>query len=146
MGKSSRRKREKQPPILGYQLSDALWKVIEPFNLEGLGAQETGKLLSIAAAAWNVSLLPPDKMKPALNALIDEFCPSTGVTAAANHNTELAHFGALVVGLIQRKLKYFAPDRRAIVKLDIAERANQLEITVTSATKASDAPTGNSVH
>jgi hypothetical protein len=146
MGKASRKKKlqRQQKQCGGIKLSAALIELCEPFEPENMSTKEFENLISLAAVAWNIAVLPEEERLERLTAFIDEM-PNMRQELENEIDTvlhddskepELApattmlHF---IGAMIQRKDELFLNDNRFILDFNVKDSPDGPHLTVSSA-------------
>ena len=131
MGKASRMKREKHErydalltklpkdfpyrvtsvdkPRSGVKLSEALLEFLEPFTDGMEGEEEWKKVVGIGVIAWNAALLPWDSVLTSLQ----DFCDSIA-------HPDPKTLKAVLLDLVDRKLSFFAEDKRMVLRYEVS--------------------------
>jgi hypothetical protein len=122
---SSRRDSPRRESVAGREktkLSEALVALIEPYRRgvhDLLGYQ---RLITLAAFAWNLTVLPADQRDAAL------------LDAAREVNVEdRTMLKAIITEFLGRKLELFPDDHRMIVSYEVTESAGRYHVLVASA-------------
>jgi hypothetical protein len=106
------------------KMSEVLLDFVAPYQDAIDDTKESlGKLLTIAVAAWNMSLLPEEKQRAILNDLAKAL-PSDKKTQAG--------FREIVASLIARKKVHFAEYDRFIIEFDVIDQGDNYYVTVAS--------------
>jgi len=149
MGKASRKKHllRQRGTILpqsgGIKLSEALFDLVEPLELDKFSHEEIRKLLSIGVVAWNIAVFPNEERAEKLMAFLKDM-PSTmdaietelaEMLQEGRSNTELPPTMTLlelVSFLVHRKDALFPNDNRLILQFEVSETPNGPHLTVGS--------------
>jgi len=108
------------------KMSEVLAEFVEPYRELGDTEDNYRKLLELAIAAWNASLLPEEGQQDMVDELFDKGMP----TVEEEVKTGLKE---IVNMLIARKRAYFADCRRAIVDFELTDTGSGYHLTVASA-------------
>jgi hypothetical protein len=105
----------------GVKMSEVLEAFIAPYMEFAETEESFRKLVTIAAVAWNTSLLPRNGQTKAINDLLQSLPPE------AQADTK-----SIVRELIQRKKRYFGKIRRAVIDFEIADTRDGFHLMVVS--------------
>lgn len=106
------------------KMSEVLLDFVAPYqNVIDDTKEGLGKLLMIAVAAWNMSLLPEEEQRAMLDDLAKAL-PSDKKTQTG--------FREIVASLIARKKVHFAEYDRFIIEFDITDQGDEYYVTVAS--------------
>lgn len=120
MGRASRRKRVLRGAASEAKLSERLIELIAPLREPGMEHDEYDGLLKFAAVAWNLSLLPEDKRREAMDRALVDF-------------PQLRAFQADLEASIDRKAALFPDDRRLIADVYVTDLGDgRLNVIVAS--------------
>jgi methionine synthase II (cobalamin-independent) len=106
------------------KMSEVLEDFVEPYQSEiddTLDAQT--KLFSLAALAWNATFLPEKERQK----MLDDAVAKLMKEASSKHKQE---FRAIIEGMIERKMTYFAGYKRAIIDFELIDTGNGYYLTV----------------
>ena len=106
------------------KMSDVLEDFVEPYRDTADTKDAYQKLLMLGMMAWNAALLPVKEQQNMLQQLLDRL-PHT----SAEDKKALMAF---LRELIERKLKYFSQNRRAILSIDLQETGDGYYLSVAS--------------
>jgi hypothetical protein len=136
MGKSSRRKRERQmglpltlPPWMqgdvqirrnhdGPKISALLGKLIDPYVIKDITPGQFRKLVACGVIAWNLSSFEESRRTEEIGRFIDD------IGAA-----DFMDFTAIIQIMVARKLALFPDDSRFVVSWDVKQDNNRFHIT-----------------
>lgn len=105
----------------GVKMSEVLEAFVEPYHDAATTDRAYRKLLTVAATAWNMSLLPEEER----SARLDEFLEVIP--------KEVRRDGKLIVReLMERKEDSFSEYRRMILDLEVTDTGDDLHLTVVS--------------
>ena len=110
---------------MGNKLSKVLERFIEPYQHLATTLNEHKKLITVAALAWNVSLLPAGERERMLNDAFKASMPSAEDKAAEDFNAMISEF-------IERKESLFSDDSRFIISYELEETENGYHLSVAS--------------
>ena len=103
-------------------ISDAISEIIEPYRGVAQGYESFHKLVTVACAAWNATILPADKRESMLadmrNAMPDQ--------------QSREDFTAIVKELMKRKKMLYPNVNRMIVQFKVTNRKNDFHIAIAS--------------
>ena len=103
-------------------ISDAISEIIEPYRGVAQGYEAFHKLVTVACAAWNATILPADKRESMLadmrNAMPDQ--------------QSREDFTAIVKELMKRKKMLYPNVNRMIVQFKVTNRKNDYHIAIAS--------------
>ena len=94
-----------------------------PYRHDRLTLKAYRALIGMAAAAWNVTLLPERERTQAFREII------AGAAAKDRHAV-----ADILVALVRRKEELFPDDRRTIVHWEVSELADEYHVSVASIT------------
>lgn len=114
--------RRSWPPVK--KMSEVLLDFAEPL-LEACNDEQLKGAIAIAAASWNMTFLPPEEQKAALDELI--MAAAKGDTLSDRETREVLHW------LANRKKLLFADDNRIIIDYELVEEEAGPRLLVTSA-------------
>ncbi len=103
--------------------SALLLALIEPYLELVTSGKIFRRLVTLAAAAWNLSLMPEEQRQEIMEALLSEMGD-----AEAREN-----FREIIEGLIRRKEHYFGEYKWIVVGFDVAEEEDEFHLVVASA-------------
>jgi hypothetical protein len=106
------------------RMSEVLEAFVEPYVDLAETEEALHKLLTVAIAAWNISLLPADEQK----AMVDQMANSQS-DASRRDKRDLRR---ILYDLIERKRTHFADNRRAIVDFHLRDEGDDLQLLVAS--------------
>jgi hypothetical protein len=108
-------------------MSEVLEDFVEPFrDLVGTETLEDfRKLITMGAAAWNLSLLPEVERGEMLDSLVTR-------ALAESSDEDPEAFRAIIETLVIRKLTFFANNRRPILNFTVEDRGNDFYLLVAS--------------
>ena len=106
------------------KMSDMLEDFVEPYRDTADTKDAYQKLLTLGMMAWNAALLPAKEQQNMLQQLLDRL-PHT----SAEDKKVLTVF---LRELIERKLKYFSQNRRAILSIDLQDTGDGYYLSVAS--------------
>ena len=106
-------------------ISDAISKIIAPYRDTAQDYESFHKLVTIACAAWNASILPADKRESML-ADMRNLMPD---------QRSREDFTEIVKELMKRKNKLYPKVDRMIVQFKVTDRGNDFHIAVASTLK-----------
>jgi hypothetical protein len=117
-------------------MSDAIWKLIEPYTHDAptYGAFRT--LVTFACTACNASILPADEQSD----LIDKML---AVRSSKNEENRLDMF-AFITALMERKKRLFPDISRLIVEFKVTDTGDGFHIAVASTMKERSAQNAGS--
>ena len=112
-------------------MSDAIWKLIEPYKHDAptYGAFRT--LVTFACTAWNASILPADKQSD----LIDKILSATSTKTTEDR----LDIFALITALMERKKRLFPDVSRMILEFKVTDIGDGFHIAVASTMEEQDA-------
>jgi len=105
----------------GVKMSEVLQAFLAPYMKFVKTEEHMQKLLTIAVAAWNISLLPKDERMKAVDNIITSLPPDAQADAKS-----------IVMELMQRKKKYFGKIRRAVLDFEVSDVQSGFHLTVIS--------------
>ena len=111
------------------KMSEVLLDVAKPL-LELVDDRHSDKVIALAIACWNATLLPEEVQEASINELIDIFS-SSGI-----RNVEMAKEAVQI--LLERKRRYFPDNKRFIADYRISHSKDQMRLTVASTLSFSD--------
>lgn len=111
-------------PANAAKMSDMLEDFVEPYRDTADTKDAYQKLLTLGMMAWNAALLPAKEQQNMLQQLLDRL-PHT----SAEDKKVLTAF---LCELIERKLKYFSQNRRAILSIDLQDTSDGYYLSVAS--------------
>jgi hypothetical protein len=103
------------------KMSEVLWEFLAPYMPLAPDREAVEKLLTMAIAAWNVTLFPVGERAQRLREL------STTLPAEARTD-----FLALIQEMMTRKERYFAQNTRYILNYELTERRASYHLNVLS--------------
>jgi hypothetical protein len=103
------------------KMSEVLWEFLAPYMPLALDREAVEKLLTMAIAAWNITLFPVGERAQRLREL------STTLPAEARTD-----FLALIQEMMTRKERYFAHNTRYILNYELTERRASYHLNVLS--------------
>ena len=106
-------------------ISDAISKIIAPYRDTAQDHDSFNKLVTIACAAWNATILPADKRESML-ADMRNLMPD---------QQSREDFTEIVKELMKRKNKLYPKVDRMIVQFKVTDRGNDFHIAVASTLK-----------
>lgn len=110
------------------KMSEKLMKFVLPYLDETDSNEERESLFNIAVLAWNLALLTRKEWQEFLdNYIFDSVNPLDRESLEM-----LAHCKNLIEELIERKLKFFANEKRSIEAFQLIEDDDELRVMVTS--------------
>ena len=128
MGAAGRRKRLRKSLTMSHlqqaaKMSQRLIDVARPY-LDGIyDLDEYRKELSLASAAWNLSLFPPETRE-------EHMMKSLDPNAIEEEDRQL--IAQHLRELVRRKERLFPGDRRLIAKVDVLDEGEAVRVLVTS--------------
>ena len=130
MGAAGRRKRLRKSLKLFHsrqgetaKMSQRLIQLAQPYLNSGDNLDEYRKEMSLAAAAWNLSLFPPDSREEHLKESLD-----LHELEEEDRQLIVQHLRELV----RRKERLFPGDRRLIAKVDVLDEGDSVRVLVMS--------------
>jgi hypothetical protein len=110
------------------RMSAVILQLAEPLlRQHGKTAERAQAIISLAIAAWNKSMFPPDKQPSVENDLIDCFVPKDG-------SAEAVGVAVSIMDLIaERREKLFPHLRKLVVDYELDISSGRLTLNVTSA-------------
>jgi len=149
MGKASRKKhlQRQQKQYKGVKLSAALIELCEPFEPDILSTKELENLITLAAVAWNIAVLPKEERLERLTAFI-ETMPNmkveleSEIDTVLNDDSKVTDFAPattmlhFIGAMIQRKDELFPNDDRIVVNYNVKDNPEGPYLTVSSAHKS----------
>jgi len=124
-----------------HKMSTVLLDFIRPYR-ELAGAPELIRsLVAVGAVAWNLALLPEQERESALAEAVTKAIGGSSLVGRlaaklragiAGDPPGLADFKRIVRELVERKLRYFAGNRRFILSYEILEAEDELRLVVAS--------------
>jgi len=106
-------------------ISDAISKIIAPYRDTAQDYKSFNKLMTVACAAWNATILPADKRESML-ADMRNLMPD---------QQSREDFTEIVKELMKRKNKLYPKIDRMIVQFKVTDRGNDFHIAVASTLK-----------
>jgi hypothetical protein len=106
------------------KMSDVLDDFVGPFIPETGGIADIRGLYGLGVVAWNTALLPEEKQQAALDAAISRMGPDAEAV--------LHTYREFLNQLIRRKQKYFASNRRAILRFEVYQTGEDYQLNVMS--------------
>jgi len=107
------------------KMSEILVEFVGPY-LDMVDSDETYRmLLTLAIAAWNISLLPEGEQKNMLNEILDEAIPGAS-------KWQKAGLRSLLKSLIARKKAFFSDCKRMILSFDLEDTGEGYRLMVLS--------------
>ena len=103
------------------KMSEVLWEFVAPYMPLAPNREAVEKLLTLAIAAWNVTLFPVAERAQRLHELSS--------TLPAEARTD---FLALIEDMMTRKARYFAQHTRYILNYELTERQASYHLNVLS--------------
>jgi len=103
-------------------ISDAISKIIAPYRNTAQNYESFQKLVTIACAAWNATILPVEKRESML-ADMRKLMPD---------QQSREDFTAIVKELMKRKNKLYPKVNRMIIQFKVTERRNDFHIAIAS--------------
>jgi hypothetical protein len=113
------------------KMSEVLENFIEPYLEFARTHQQRKHLFEIAVTAWNLALLPVDERQTVMEEAIAPILSSQ--TTLIQHD-----FQEIVDGMIERKLDYFADNKRFIVSFELKDTGREFQLLVASTTKEAE--------
>ena len=111
------------------KMSEVLLDFAKPL-LELVDDRHSDKVIALAIACWNATLLPEEVQEASINELIDIFS-SSGI-----RNVEMAKEAVQI--LLERKRRYLPDNKRFIADYRISHSKDQMRLTVASTLSFSD--------
>ena len=93
-------------------MSEVLLDFVEPYMESVPTEEKLGKLLTLGIAAWNAALMPPAQREEFIEETAQSFPPALR-----------SEYRTILEPLIQRKLKHFAANRRAMLNFSLTMEA-----------------------
>ena len=119
-------------------MSEVLEAFVEPYVELADTDEALHKLLTVAAAAWNISLLPAGEQKAMVHQMADSQSDAT--------RRDKRDLRRMLYDLIERKKAHFADNRRFIVDFHLRDEGGDLQLLVASTVippeQAADSETG----
>jgi hypothetical protein len=106
-----------------WKLSTRIVKIAKPLTDEAVDDDQFEAMVRLAAACWNVALLPPDQQEQKLRSLVETMAKGEPEDFA----NELKAWGQV---LLDRKRKLFGNDRRMAVDYTIERVGGSLRLHV----------------
>lgn len=118
------------------KMSEVLEAFAAPYFEETGSIEEDYKLFSLAALAWNASLLPEDERREMIEDIIDGLLER----GAGDRDNEALRTDMLRImnKLVKRKLKYYADIERFILNIELGGTGDDYELQVASTLKPPD--------
>ncbi len=104
-------------------ISDAISQIIAPYRDTAQNYDSFKKLVTMACAAWNVSILPAQEADRQLKDLLAALSPDPGARK---------DFLEIINLFIVRKKKLFPHVTRMVVKFKVTDRGDDFHIAITS--------------
>lgn len=103
----------------GAKLSERLLKILEPYPEAAATPEEMRKLLALAAAAWNVSVLPREQQDPEIRQLL------SGMDRRVRRDGR-----RFIKELVARKEACFPDDRRTVLDFEVVDEGDSYSVSV----------------
>ena len=103
-------------------ISDAISKIIAPYRDMAQDYESFRKLVTVACAAWNATILPVEKRESML----------TDMRKLMPDQQSREDFTAIVKELMKRKNKLYPKVNRMIVQFKVTDRGNDFHIAIAS--------------
>jgi hypothetical protein len=110
-------------------MSDAISKLIEPYQDDDYDYETSRKLVTFACVAWNASILPKEMQDEMVGRLLDS------VASNDKHRSGLLD---LITALMARKRNLFPDISRMIVDFKVTDLGNDFHIAVASTLEKKD--------
>jgi hypothetical protein len=110
-------------------MSDAISKLIEPYQDDDYDYETSRKLVTFACVAWNASILPKEMRDEMIGRLLDSVAPND------KYRSELL---GLITALMARKRNLFPAISRMIVDFKVTDLGNDFHIAVASTLEKKD--------
>lgn len=104
------------------RMSTVLERFVDPYVRHARNDDDYRKLMTLAVGAWNVSLLEPEKQADFLASLTD-ILPSP---------TRQKDLREILLGMIERKKRFFADNRRFILEHQLTIVGSEFHLAVIS--------------
>jgi predicted Co/Zn/Cd cation transporter (cation efflux family) len=113
----------------GVKMSEVLKAFVAPFRHLAETEEEFLKLVAIAVAAWNISLLPAKEREASIQELLE------ALPQDAREDAE-----AIIGELVEWKEEYFAQHKRIIIDYEVTDMGQDYQLTVISIVDESQEP------
>lgn len=111
------------------KMSEVLEKFIEPYKDTTQDFADLEALIEIAILAWNMSLIPKENRKDAMESMLSE------MNSGANQPGQ-SEFLSMLNELIDRKDRHFSKNQRFITTFDLQDTGDGYHLSVASTLQA----------